>query len=278
MGFECDDCGQAFGSHGGFQVHQMQCQGQAPVSEQPAVTSPWASAPPPPPPRSHSQGINPLKVIGLVLVLAVGTVLGLVSVVALLGSSDTDSTKVAAVADATPPPVEAPAGFRTVVRADDRFSIAVPDSFKELALAGADLEAAAENLDPVNPAMADFLRKNKSLVTQARLFAFDPATGNSQLVQRIVAPGADSIMDIPNGTFSAEYKAIGVKGVTEERVALTSGDAFKVTAVIGSTGGDAHVTQHVFVKDSVAWILTYTDSAGEATPTATTVAETFRNV
>lgn len=276
MSLECDDCGQGFGSHGGLQVHQMQCQGRPTITAPPPASGSWA--PPPPPTGSRARGTSPLKVVGIVLALAVGSVLGLSAVILAFGSSDSNSTNVASVADVAVAPAETPAGYRTVARPEDRFSIAVPATFEELKLAGADIEAAAGNLESGNPAMAEFLRENKSMVTQARLFAFDSANGNSQLVQRIVAPGARSIMDIPNGTFSAEYKSLGVRDVTEERVKLSNGDAFKVTATITSAAGQAKVTQHVLVKDSVAWILTYTDAGGESTAAATTIAETFRNI
>lgn len=275
MSFECDDCGKALGSDGGLEVHQMQCQGRSArvaVAAAAPVAGTWAS--PPSPVARGTTGVNR----GAVAIAMIAALLGIGALAfVVIVPKESSSAGIVPVASAPAPPAAVPAGYRTLDRPEDRFSIAVPSSYQELTLAGADLEAAADNLESVNPAMADFLRKNKSLVAQARLFSFDPQTGDSQLVQRIVVPGADAITDVPNGTFSAEYKNLGVEGVTEERVKLASGDAFKVTAMITSASGRALVTQHVLVGNSVAWILTYTDGGGEPSEIGSTIAATFRS-
>ncbi|HUQ63411.1 MAG TPA: hypothetical protein VM121_06645 [Acidimicrobiales bacterium] len=289
MAYTCETCGKVMQSEGSFGLHNLTAHVAESVPMQGAVPAgtggPWGP-PPPPPPGAYGQYAGPYGpygapqkksntvavVLGSIALVVVVLFVGSIAAITFLGGQ-AKPTPVTLVDPNAPPAL--PADFRYVVKSDDGFMIGLPAGFEETPLTAEGIANQADALDSANPGLAGVLRSNSSTVAAARLFAIDSATANNQMVQRIVMDGAGTVDDIPAGTFSDEYRDIGAESVIEEHVHLPAGDAVKVSAVISAGSESALITQHILVRDSTAWILTYTQDGGTDPAQATTVAFTF---
>jgi hypothetical protein len=286
MAYTCETCGKVMQSEGSFGLHQLTAHvagAAVPPSAIPAGGQ-WG---PPAPAGAYGQVPDPYtryssppqhKANPLVVIFgAIGVTLALVvagSLVAItVFGTKAKPAQVALVDPASPPPL--PADFRHVVKADDGFLIGVPASFEEVPLSAEDMRKVADNLEGVNPRLAAGIRESYQMVSADRLFAIDQSSGNNQQVQRIVIDGAGTIEDVPPGMFTEEYRNKGVDDVREERVHLPAGDALKVTANLNVGLGQVLVTQHVLVRDSTVWVLSYAQDAGGDSSMAATIASTF---
>lgn len=167
------------------------------------------------------------------------------------------------------------ADFHTVSRPDRGFSIDLPESMVEVPLTAEGLAANAELVESLNPTLAGVLKGNDdALLDQVRLFAIDPATGSSQLVQRIkVGRGAD-VDDIPRGTFSAQYREYGALSADEAMVRIPAGDALLLSAQLPMGRTTVAITQYVLARDGHAWILT--TAGADSAKHGADIAATFR--
>ncbi|HEX8769227.1 MAG TPA: hypothetical protein VF711_00510 [Acidimicrobiales bacterium] len=286
MAYTCETCGKVMQSEGSFGLHELTAHvGGAGVAAGPVPAgAQWA---PPAPPGTYGQFPDPYGRYGsrprrrsnpLVVVFgAIGVVFALLVIGSLVAitvfGGKAKPAQVALVDPASPPPL--PADFKQVFNSDDGFLIGIPASFDEVPLTAGSVGSAADALESTNGNLAALLRENADNLETSRLFAIDMASGNNQQVQRIILDGAATIDDVPSGTFAGEYRKNGVSDVMEQRVHLPAGDALKVTVKMSGGFRDALVTQHVLVRDSTAWILTYAQDPGSDTSEATTIASTF---
>lgn len=274
MSHTCTECGAKLPSHGSLGIHQF------------SHTSGNAAAPGPPPGgvavlgpqppfRRRSADPGQATAVGLMAVVVLLAGIGSLFVV---DEKSPATVPVVAGAESAPTTLAAalPAGYRSIGRPDDGFAIALPPQLEDLPLSSDQLAALAESLRRTNPKVASVLSQNKSFVEQARLFALDKTSGNSQIVQRIVVPAKTSIDALPAGMFSDEYRRIGATSVGEARVHIAAGDAMKIAVVMDLGPVTVRVTQHVLVRGSSVWVLTYSEPDGATTEVATTIANTFR--
>lgn len=299
MPITCTECGAELPSHGSFNLHQFHhAEGVATPGSAPS--RPTAATPVAASPRSQRETLmGQAAGLGImILVVMVGAVGSLfvvddkapsaVPVVAGAGSGTDIGTgggtgggteaQVAATKAAAEAARSLPAGFRAVSRPADGFTIALPADLEELPLSADQLTALASQLRRTNPKVPSLLTQNQRLVEQARLFALDKSSGNSQIVQRIVVGANTSINELPAGTFSDVYRKIGAASVDEGRVKIAAGDAVKVVAVMTLGPVSVRIVQHVLVQGSSVWILTYSEGDGASSETATAIANTFHFV
>lgn len=286
MAYTCETCGKVMQSEGSFGLHELTA--HVPGAPAPAGGA-WAPPPPPPPPPgAYGQYPDPYGRYGSprrtsatkTVVLTLGAVgvgvvlLAIVSLVALttLGTQ-AKHTPVALIDPAAPPAL--PADFHGVNKPDDGYFIGLPASFEEVPLTAGSVDRAVDALEATNPKLAEQLRSHASVFKQARLFAVDTSNGNNESVQRIVLNGSGTIDDVPVGTFTGAYRDAGVTDVREERVHLPAGDSLKLTATVPLGSRTALITQHVLVRDSTAWILTYSQDGDGDPAQATEIASTF---
>jgi hypothetical protein len=287
MAYTCETCGKVMQSEGSFGLHQLTAHvGPPPMQSAVPAGGPWAALPPPPPgaytgpyagpyagygaPQRKSNSLA--VVLGSIAVVVALLFVGSIVAITTLGTQ----AKPTAVTLVDPNALPAlPADFRHVAKSDDGFVIGLPVGFEEVPLTEAELAAKADVLETANPELASILRENSSAVSSARLFAIDSSTANNQMVQRLVVDGAGTVDEIPPGMFSEEYRNVGAESVMEEHVHLPAGDALKVSAVISAGSQSALITQHILVRDSTVWILTYTQDSGGDSSEATTIASTF---
>ena len=281
MATSCSICGETLQSDGAAGLHEL----VAHLNPQPPVPPPGPPPPPPPgpgggpwpAPARPAGGAGSTRVIGVVagvVAALIGVFVGRAAVAELLDRDRSAPPAQELAADQVGGADWGRADFRTVSKADKGFSIGLPESMDELPMTAEALDESVALLESLNPTLASVLKGNDALVDQVRLFAIDPDTGTTQLVQRVrVGRGAD-VDDIPRGTFSGEYRKYGATSADEAVVRLPAGKAVLVSAQLPMGASTVSVTQYVLARDGYAWILT--TSGLNSAEDGADIASTFR--
>ncbi len=280
MAYTCTICGETLQSDGAAGLHELVVH-----------LSPQPSAPPPPPPPSPSErppgavgGWDGVQVgarrssVGRLAVTLSVAVIGAVlagAAVSMVVDRDRASVPTAAYAEGQTGAASAPArpGFHRVGNSDDGFSIDLPEAMTEMPLTGEGLAKITDTVGSLNPTVAGVLANNDKLLDQVRLFAIDPVSGNTQVIQRIKAGRGVDINDAPEGAFSDQYRKLGAVA-DEAMVQLPAGDALLVAVQVPMGSTKVSVTQYVLAHDGDVWVLT--NSGPNGAKDAAEIASTFR--
>lgn len=271
MSVDCTECGARLPSHGSLDLHKFSHATGVLAGELSGVPTPMALSE-----ALTPQERNRQAVLGQATAVAIMAVVVFLAGIGSVFVVDGDSSSTASVAagasrdsvgsaGASPGGASVPTGYRLVTRPAEGFTVAVPSRLEELPVSAGEL---AE--------MADLLDQSGSMSPQALLLTVDKASGDNLIIQRMAAPAGASIDKLPAGLFSEAYRELGASQVDERRVHIDAGDAVEVVTTLPIEGVAMRLTQHVMVRASSIWVMTYTEVASAPAGTAATIAETLR--
>jgi len=213
------------------------------------------------------------------LVLAVG---GLSSVAVACGGSGSSKAstssppKTAAAITTTTLAASVPAGFAGFSDAADRFTIAVPGSWRTIDPSSPGAAQAKQDLAKSNPVLAPVLTGD--LVAQGiKYLAVDAAGSATNVVVKPAVGARDSDLPTVAEQIKGEYQKGGLTIRSSEMVQLAGHAALKVTsdlAVNKPTGGNTslHEVQYFIFANDLAYVLTLSGTS----PQFAAIPDTFR--
>ena len=272
---ECAACGHQSASRGGADIHTAMAHVAGQPPPRPAAAAPLPLATPAGrPPTGAGQAVICLS-FAVVLLLFLG---GLVA--ADRGWVDKGpevATIVAAAPDAPAAPV-VPGDWRTVRDTAAGFSVALPDGWTDVPLDAGTMDRLlneARRADPEFGASLDY-QARQAAAAGGRLLAFETDRGGALNMTVMTSDSGGATLGDVQRDMTAELAALGVADISQERVTLPAGPAFRLTYDVRVGGIGVRQVVHMVIGGGDVFAVTVTTDEPERDgPTIDGIARSF---